>query len=70
MVARSRTSAVGAQGGLGGVLNSSASVDLLGTFGFGKTREEHSAEFSRPIQTVWGYYDQVLRSFRIQPITR
>ena len=68
MAARSHTSAVGAQGGLGGVISSS--VDLNASFGFGNTRPEHSAEFSRPIQTVFGYYDDVLSSFGIQTITR
>ena len=70
MVARSRSSAVGGQGNLGGVINTNASVDLLSQFNFGSTRDEHSAQFSRPIQTAWTYYDQVLRSFQIQTITR
>jgi hypothetical protein len=64
MVARSRSKAVGAQGGLHGAIRSQ--VDLVGAFGFDRTRPEHSAEFVRPIQTVWGYYDQILRSFQIQ----
>jgi len=67
LVARSRSKAVGAQGGLGGVIGSS--VDLgSSAFGFGRTRTEHSAQFDRPIQTVWGYYDEVLLSFGI-PLT-
>ena len=68
MVARSRSRAVGAQGGLHRTI--SASVDLSGTFGFGQTRDEHSAQFDRPIQTAWSYYDEVLTRFGIQPIVR
>jgi predicted esterase len=70
MVARSRTRAIGAQSGVGGVINTGGSVDLVGAFGFGQTREEHSAQFQRNIQTVWGYYDDVLISFRIQHVIR
>ena len=58
MVARSRSAAVGAQGGLGGVIGSS--VDLQTSFTFGKTRAEHSAQFTRPIQSALGYYQIVL----------
>jgi len=58
MVARSRSKAVGAQDGLGGAIGSS--VDLLTSFGFGKTREEHSAQILRPIQTSLDYYLQIL----------
>jgi hypothetical protein len=73
MVARSRTSAIGAQGPATGQTTQGiigGSVDLFGEFGFGNTRPEHSAQFTRPIQTVWGYYDQILRSFQILPINR
>ena len=62
MVSRSRTKAVGAQTGVGGVVNSNLSVNLQTTFGFYDTREEHSAEFTRPIQTVLPYYIQILDS--------
>ncbi len=65
MVARSRTAAVGAQGGLHGVIGSS--VDLVGQFGFGNSRAEHSAEFTRPIQTTWKYYNEVMTSIGLQP---
>ena len=70
MVARSRTHAVGAQVSVGGVMNTNATVDLFNSFKFSNTRDDHSAQFTWPIQRVWGYYDQVLRSYRIQPITR
>jgi len=61
MVARSRSHAIGAEDNAHGVISSS--VDLINTFGFGKTRPEHSAEFSRDIQDVRGYYDEVMRTF-------
>lgn len=61
MVARSRSRAVGAQGGLQGVISSS--VDLVSGFGFGTTRDEHSAQFTRPIQTAIRYWDEVVRTF-------
>ena len=64
-VARSRSDAVGATAGLGGVINSS--IDLNAQFGFGATLSEHSAEWTRPIQTSRPYYQQVLRSCLIQP---
>jgi Alpha/beta hydrolase of unknown function (DUF900) len=66
MVARSRSKAVGALGGLGGPIGSS--FDLKASFAFDRTRDEHSAQITRPIQTVWEYYDEVLLSFRI-PLT-
>jgi hypothetical protein len=60
MVARSRTRAIGAEDHASGVINTSASVDLRVTFGFGNTRDEHSAQFTRPIQSVLGYYQTIL----------
>jgi hypothetical protein len=66
MVARSRTHALGAQAGTEGVINSDASVDLVGAFGFGNTRDDHSAEFKWPIQTSLGYYQDILNI--IQPV--
>jgi hypothetical protein len=60
MIARTRTAAVGA---LGGVIQ--GSVDLATSFGFGSTRPEHSAQFARPIQEVVGYYVEILQV--IQP---
>ncbi|HEX3625382.1 MAG TPA: alpha/beta hydrolase [Verrucomicrobiae bacterium] len=69
-VARSRSSAVGAQANVAGVIDSAASVDLVAEFGFGNTRPEHSAEFTRPIQSVWGYYDAVLTAFKLQHVAR
>jgi predicted esterase len=63
MVARSRTAAVGAQSGLSG--NIKGQVDLQASFNFGSTRAEHSAEFTRPIQSSLGYYQAILN--QIQP---
>jgi hypothetical protein len=65
VVARSRSKAVGAQPGLHGIISST--VDLAGNYGFGNTRDEHSAQFVRPIQTVLPYYRQMLTSFQILP---
>ena len=65
MVSRSRTAAVGAQGGLAGVIDSS--IDLKSSFEFDSTRPEHGAQFSRPIQSSREYYIQVLNSFQILP---
>jgi hypothetical protein len=65
MVARSRSKAVGAQDGLHGAI--SGSIDLNARFGFGATRAEHSGQFTRPIQTVMPYYQQLLNSFQILP---
>ncbi|SPE59643.1 hypothetical protein SBV1_340010 [Verrucomicrobia bacterium] len=63
LVARSRSAAVGAQGGLHGAI--SGSIDLFSNYGFGNTRDEHSAQFARPIQTCLPYYRQMLTSFQI-----
>jgi hypothetical protein len=60
MVARSRTRAIGAEDAAAGVINTNASVDLRISFGFGNTRDEHSAQFTRPIQSVLGYYQTIL----------
>lgn len=65
LVARSRSKAVGAQGGLHGAIDSS--VDLFTSYGFWNTRPEHSAQFARPIQTCLPYYRQMMTSFQILP---
>jgi len=64
MVARSRTAAVGAKSGLSGAIDSS--VDLMTSFNFGDTRDEHSAQFTRRVQTVLGYYSAVRANFETQ----
>ena len=63
MVARSRSKAVGAQANVR--IAVAGQVDLESQVIFGSTRDEHSAEFTRPIQTVLGYYQTVLT--QIQP---
>jgi pimeloyl-ACP methyl ester carboxylesterase len=70
MVSRARTFAIGAQGPVSGQTTQGVitkSVNLQTQFGFYDTRPEHSAEFTRPIQTVRPYYLQLLRSCQIQP---
>ena len=70
MVSRSRTVAVGAQGPVSGQTTQGvirSAVDLQTQFGFFDTQPEHSAEFTRPLQTVRPYYLQLLRSCQIQP---
>ncbi len=63
LVARSRSRAVGAQTGLSGAIT--GSVDLKTSLGFGETRDEHSAQFDRPIQTALSYSKAIL--IQIQP---
>ena len=66
MVARSHSAAIGAQGPVTGQTRQgiiSGSVDLISQFGFDKTRPEHSAQFTRPIQTMKPYYDTIVRIF-------
>lgn len=65
MVARSRTKAVGAQVGLRGVIDTS--FDLGTSLDFGQTRDEHSAQFTRPEQTVWGYFNRLMVEMGLQP---
>jgi hypothetical protein len=57
MISRSRTAPVGRQN-TGGVINST--IDLNAQFGFFDSTAEHSAEWTRPIQTSLPYYVQVL----------
>src|SRR5262249_15151338 len=57
--ARPRSKAVGAQPGVGGVIQG-GQVDLKGNFGFDLDRSEHSAEFNWNIQRLSGFYAQLL----------
>lgn len=73
MLARSRTLAIGEQGPLGsqaaqGVIGTS--VDLRTQFSFGNSADEHSAFFTRPIQTIWPFYDRILEDCLIPRIQR
>ena len=68
-VARSRSIAIGEQGPTLGQTTQGvvkAAVDLHGQFGIGTSGDEHSAFYSRPIQTILPLYAQFL--FQIQPI--
>jgi hypothetical protein len=57
MISRSRTQTVGRQD-TSGVINST--IDLSAHFGFTTGFSEHSAEWTRPIQTSFPYYVQIL----------
>jgi len=73
MAARSRSAALGAQGPLAGQTQQGviqSSVDLGAQFKFTNTRAEHSGQFTRPIQTIWPYYDQMLVSSGMQHVKR
>jgi Alpha/beta hydrolase len=66
MISRSRSWPIGMQGPVPpldtqGVINDS--VNLFMSYGFYNAVAEHSAEFTRPIQTVWYYYRDLLRAF-------
>ncbi len=69
MIARSRTWAISAQGPAPGQTQGviKSAVNLKAQLGFGNSRDEHSAFFTRPIQTIRPYYQQVLTSCQIQP---
>ena len=68
-VSRSRTSSIGAQSIESGESKQgviSSTVDLNAQFGFnGSTTAEHSAQWTRPIQTSYLYYKEIL--LQIQP---
>jgi hypothetical protein len=57
--ARPRAKAVGALGGVGGVIHGNE-VDLTGQFHFLGKSDEHSAEFNWSIQQVGGFYTELL----------
>ena len=68
-VSRSRTLPIGQSGPASahGVIKSA--VNLNAQFGFnGDTFDEHSAQWTRPIQTSRPYFQQVLTSCGIQPM--
>jgi pimeloyl-ACP methyl ester carboxylesterase len=69
-VARARTLGIGAQGPTPGQNTQGiieATVDLKGQFNISDTSAEHSAFFTRPIQTIRPFYRQLLLSSQIQP---
>jgi hypothetical protein len=63
-VARARTKAVGAQAGVGGVMNSSMEVDLRSQFGFSREWVDHSGQFQQNLQypSIWPFYFQLRTS--------
>lgn len=63
MVSRARTLAIGAQGPVTGQITQGVigtSFDLHAQFGFFDSRDEHSAEFTRPMQTCYRYYQELM----------
>jgi hypothetical protein len=64
MVSRSRTLPIGQSGPPPGHGVIVSSVDLNAQFGFGHALGEHSAQWTRAIQTCRGYYVQILLSIR------
>lgn len=67
MVSRSRTWSIGVQQPAQGQTKQgviSSTVELNAQFGFAHTIDEHSAQWTRPIQTSLPYYIQVLNSIK------
>lgn len=56
-IARSRTKAVGAIDSVGSPIG--ASVNLQDRYGFGSSRPDHSGQFTRRIQQVFGLYKEI-----------
>jgi len=67
MVARARTIAIGQSGPASGHGVIQSALDLEAQFGFFNTIDEHSGQWTRPIQTSRDYFRQVLTSCQIQP---
>jgi hypothetical protein len=74
MISRSRTQPIGRLGPNTGQTQQGvikSAVDLNKQFGFYDAfTKDHSAQWMRPIQTSWGYYDQVLDTCLIPTIQR
>jgi hypothetical protein len=66
-VSRSRTLPIGQSGPASGHGVIQSAVDLNANFGFNSDISEHSAQWTRPIQTSRPYFQQVLRSCQIIP---
>lgn len=72
-LARSRTLGIGVQGPASGQTNQGiieSTVNLRTQLNIGQSQAEHSAFFSRPIQTSWPFYDQILESCFIPTVPR
>jgi len=65
-VARPRTKAVGAQSNVAGVIHGEQ-IDLEQEFGFTDTISDHSGQFTRKIQDVWGIYVHLLNRMDLLP---
>jgi hypothetical protein len=65
MVSRSRTLSVGQSGPTSGHGVIQSALDLNAQYGFTNSTAEHSAQWTRPIQTSLLYYDGVLSSCNI-----
>src|SRR5882724_1363955 len=63
MISRSRSDPIGREGPASGQITQGvigSAIDLNAQFGFdGSTTAEHSAQWTRPIQTSFPYYKQV-----------
>ncbi|MEI6780220.1 MAG: alpha/beta hydrolase, partial [Verrucomicrobiota bacterium] len=59
-VARPRSFAVGAQPGVQGEIHG-AELALAASFGFTDAPADHSGQFTRTIQQVWGFYNALLQ---------
>ncbi len=71
MISRSRTESIGRSGPETGHGVIQSGIDLNARFGFNKAfPDDHSAQWTWPIQTSWGYYDEVLSSCLIPTIQR
>jgi hypothetical protein len=71
MISRSRTQPIGRSGPASGHGVIQSAVDLNAQFGFNKAfPDDHSAQWTWPIQTSWGYYDEVLGACSIPTIQR
>lgn len=69
-ISRSRTLAIGQAGPAAGHGVIQSAVELDTQFGFTTGFSEHSAQWTRPIQRCYGYYDQLLESCLIPTIQR
>ncbi len=65
-IARTRTKAVGALAGVGGVVSQEVQLNNT-TYNFGATRSDHSAEFTRIIQQTVAFYQRVFDSVGAVP---
>ena len=62
MVSRARTLSIGQSGPTSGHGVIQSGVNLNAQFGFNSDISEHSAQWTRPIQTSLPYYLQILNS--------